>query len=145
MIMQNLRIKANFAYIGALLGLCVAATGGCVAFILVYKTMQILMAVCALLLLVGGAFLCWTMGFFVELTQEEIRVSAFTKTILSAKDIDYMEFSFFEDKNGVGYIYFNNGDSVVLPKKLFAPALKPTLATWAEQKGVDFRVGAREN
>ncbi len=143
--MQPLKIKANLAYLGFLLALCIAAAGGCVAFIVFYKSMQVLMAVCGVLLLIGAAFLCWTMSFCVELTEKSIRISAFTKTLLQAEEIESMQFSFFEGKNGVGYIYFGNGNSVVLPKQLFAPALKPALRAWAEQNGVLFKESTDAN
>lgn len=142
--MQTLQIKANFGYLGTLVGLCLAATVGCVAFILYYQTLQVLMALCGVVLLAGAAFLVWIMRFYVTLGEEEIFVSAFSKTRLPVAELDYMEFSFFEDKNGVGYIYLKNGDSAVLPKRLFAKALKPALQAYAQEKGIEFRQSARK-
>lgn len=141
--MKKQRIPANTGYLLFLLCLVAVAVGGCVAFIFYYKTMQVLMWICTGVLLLSAGFIAWTTRFFVELTEEKITVFAFSKTEFAPGEIEYMEFSFFEDKNGVGYIYLKNGNSAVLPKKLFARHLKAALAEFAAARGIAFRENGR--
>ena len=143
--MQPTTVKANFGYLIPLICLCLAATAGCGVFIWVYKSMQILMALCALCLLAGAAFLGYITRFSVTVSEGALTVFAFSKSTVTAGEIAYMEFSFFDDKNGVGYIYLHDGNSLVLPRKLFAPTLKPVLVAFAQEKGIEFRQTAREN
>ncbi len=142
--MQPTTVKANFGYVFTLICLCLAAAAGCGVFIWVYKSMQILMAICGLFLLAGAVFLGFISRFFVNISAKELQVRAFTKATVAAEEIAYMEFSFFDDKNGVGYIYLQDHNSIVLPKKLFARGLKSALQAFAEAQGIPFKENARE-